>query len=81
MNITEVVTAPRLPWQNAYVERVFGSIRRECLDHMVIFNERHLRRSPSRKSAACIIATNVSPPYSYRIPAHQCLRRARYAVG
>ncbi len=44
MNITEVVTAPRSPWQNAYVERVIGSIRRECLDHMVIFNERHLRR-------------------------------------
>src|SRR5229473_4653314 len=42
--ITEVVTAPRSPWQNAYVERVLGSIRRECLDHMVIFNERHLRR-------------------------------------
>jgi len=42
--ITEVVTAPRSPWQNAYVERVIGSIRRECLDHIVIFNERHLRR-------------------------------------
>jgi len=44
MNITEVVTAPRSPWQNAYVERVIGSIRRECLDHFVIFNERHLGR-------------------------------------
>jgi transposase InsO family protein len=44
MNITEVVTAPRSPWQNAYVERLIGSIRRECLDHFVIFNERHLRR-------------------------------------
>jgi transposase InsO family protein len=44
MGITEVVTAPRSPRQNAYVERVIGSIRRECLDHIVIFNERHLRR-------------------------------------
>jgi transposase InsO family protein len=44
MGITEVVTAPRSPWQNAYVERVIGSIRHECLDHVVIFNERHLRR-------------------------------------
>ncbi len=44
MGLTEVVTAPRSPWQNAYVERVIGSIRRECLDHIVIFNERHLRR-------------------------------------
>jgi transposase InsO family protein len=44
MGITEVITAPRSPWQNAYVERVIGSIRRECLDHILIFNERHLRR-------------------------------------
>jgi hypothetical protein len=44
MNIAEVITAPHSPWQNAYVERVIGSIRRECLDHVVIFNERHLRR-------------------------------------
>jgi len=44
MGITQVVTTPRLPWQNPYVERVIGSIRRECLDHIVIFNERHLRR-------------------------------------
>ena len=38
--VTEVITAARSPWQNAYVERVIGSIRRECLDHI----ERHLRR-------------------------------------
>src|SRR5215469_4147498 len=44
MGITEVVIAPRSPWQNPYVERVIGSIRRECLDHFIIFNERHLRR-------------------------------------
>ena len=43
IGIAEVVTAPRSPWQNAYVERVIGSIRREYLDHLVIFNERHLR--------------------------------------
>ena len=44
MGITEVVTAPQSPWQNAYVERVIGSIRRECLDHVLVINERHLRR-------------------------------------
>jgi transposase InsO family protein len=44
MGIAEVMTAPRSPWQNAYVERVIGSIHRECLDHIVIFNGRHLRR-------------------------------------
>lgn len=42
MDITEVVTAPRSPWQNANLERVIGSIRRECLDHLLIFDERHL---------------------------------------
>jgi transposase InsO family protein len=44
MGIDEVVTAPRSPWQNPHAERVIGSIRRKCLDHIVIFNERHLRR-------------------------------------
>ena len=47
MGINEVVTSPRSPWQNAYVERIIGSIRRECLDHVVIFDERHLRRTLS----------------------------------
>src|SRR3981081_590665 len=45
--IEEVVTAPRSPWQNAYVERIIGSIRRECLDHVIIFDEHHLRRALS----------------------------------
>ena len=44
MGITEVVTAPRSPWQNAYVERVIGSIRRECLDHVVVLSQAHLRQ-------------------------------------
>src|ERR1700726_4724560 len=44
MGITEVITAPRSPWQNPYVERAIGSIPPECLDYIVIFNERHLRR-------------------------------------
>ncbi len=44
MGITEVLTAPRSPWQSPYVERVIGSIRRECLDHVIVLNERHLRR-------------------------------------
>jgi putative transposase len=43
MGINEVVTAARSPWQNPYVERVIGSIRRECLNHLIIFDERHLR--------------------------------------
>ena len=38
MNIEAVRTAPRSPWQNAYVERVIGSIRRECQDHVIVAN-------------------------------------------
>ena len=44
MDIEEIRIAPRSPWQNRYVERLIGSIRRECLDHVIVFNERSLRR-------------------------------------
>ncbi|MCH7793579.1 MAG: transposase [Proteobacteria bacterium] len=44
MGIRDRPTAPRSPWQNAYVERLIGSIRRECLDHLIIIGEAHLRR-------------------------------------
>ena len=44
MGIHEVTTAPRSPWQNPYVERLIGTLRRECLDHVVVLNETHLRR-------------------------------------
>ena len=44
MSIQEVLSTPRFPWQRAYVERVIGSIRRECLDHLIAFSETSLRR-------------------------------------
>lgn len=44
MGIRDRPTAPRSPWQNGYAERLIGSIRRECLDHIVVFGEGHLRR-------------------------------------
>ena len=44
MGIEEVMTAPQSPWQNPYAERLIGSIRRECLDHVIVLNEDHLRR-------------------------------------
>jgi transposase InsO family protein len=44
LGIEEVLTAARSPWQNPYVERLIGSIRRECLDHVIVLNEPHLRR-------------------------------------
>ena len=39
-----MLTAARSPWQSPYVERVIGTLRRELLDHVVVMNERHLRR-------------------------------------
>jgi transposase InsO family protein len=44
MGIRDKPTAPASPWQNGFAERLIGSIRRECLDHVVVFDEAHLRR-------------------------------------
>jgi transposase InsO family protein len=43
MGIRDRPTSPRSPWQNGYTERLIGSIRRECVDHVVVLGERHLR--------------------------------------
>jgi putative transposase len=48
MGICEVLTAPYSPWQNPFAERLIGSIRRECLDHVLVFGEPHLRRILTR---------------------------------
>src|SRR3954469_17232817 len=57
MGIKQVLSAPRSPWQRAYVERLIGSIRRECLDHVIVFGERSLRRA---------LASYVSYYHSWR---------------
>jgi transposase InsO family protein len=44
LGIEEIRISPHSPWQNPYVERLIGSIRQECFDHVIIFNEKHLRR-------------------------------------
>ena len=53
MGIRHRPIAFRSPWQNAYVERLIGSIRRECLDHMIVFGEAHLRRILGAYAAYC----------------------------
>ena len=51
MQIEEVRTAVRSPWQNAHVERLIGSIRRECVDHVIVLGEAHLRRILTKYAA------------------------------
>ncbi len=53
LGIEEIVASPASPWQNAYAERVIESIRRECLDHVVVLGERHLKRILSDYAAYC----------------------------
>jgi hypothetical protein len=48
MGVAEVLTTPQSPWQNPFADRLIGSIRRECLDHVVVLGERHLRRILTR---------------------------------
>jgi len=55
MGVREVLTAPQSPWQNPYAERLIGSIRRECLDHVIVFNESSLRLLKSCPSS-CLSA-------------------------
>jgi putative transposase len=45
LGVKEVLSAPHSPWQRAYIERVIGSMRRECLDHVIVLNEASLRRT------------------------------------
>jgi hypothetical protein len=44
MGIRDKPTAPASPWQNGFAERLIGTIRRECVDHIIVLGEMHLRR-------------------------------------
>ena len=60
MGIHEVLTAPRSPWQNAYAERLIGSIRRECLDHVIVVSETGLSRILTRYLAYTTSRARIS---------------------
>src|SRR3979409_754998 len=67
MGIRDKPTAPASPWQNGFAERLIGSIRRECVDHMIVLGEAHLRRRSLNKDApvsrlvqrACVIRSRA----------------------
>jgi putative transposase len=64
MGIEDVLIAPRSPWQNPFVERLIGSIRRECLDHMLVF---HRWRTHLSLAMDCPEPHPVSPPTRGRV--------------
>ena len=70
MGIEDVVTAPHAPWQNALVERFIGSARRECLDHVIVFNEAGLLRLMTRYGS-----------YYERSRTHVCWTKTRRFIG
>ena len=79
MGIHEVLTAPQSPWQNLFAERLIGSIRRECLNHVLVLGERHLRHVLTHyftyyHQARTISRSARTPPTSGRSPS---LPRAR----
>src|ERR1700689_3745972 len=62
MEIRDRPTSPRSPWQNGYAERLIGSIRRVCLDHVIVFSERHLRHLLLCYMKYCNGARTLLPP-------------------
>jgi transposase InsO family protein len=74
MGIRDRPIAPGSPWQNAYVERLIGTIRRECLDHMIVFGEAHLRRILS-KYAVYYNASRIHRSLDKDAPFHRAIKR------
>ena len=70
MGIRDKPIAPRSPWQNGVAERLIGSIRRDCLDHIIILGEAHLRR-----------VLRVYAGYYNEIRTHGTLRRTRRSIA
>jgi transposase InsO family protein len=74
MGVRDRPIAPRSPWQNAYVERLIGTIRRECLDHMIVFGEAHLRRILGRY-AAYYNESRIHRALNKDAPVHRAVER------
>jgi transposase InsO family protein len=77
LGIQQAVIAPRSPWQNAYAERVIGSIRRECRDHVVVIGERHLREILSKYVDYYIGPEHIYPGRKTHPSSGLCSDRAR----
>src|SRR5260370_41955635 len=78
MCIRDRPTAPRSPWQNGYCERAIGSIRRGCLDHVVVFGEFHLRHlmrpfATYYNEARTHLSINKDPPSPRTVHSLGCL--------
>jgi transposase InsO family protein len=80
MGIRDHPIAPRSPWQNAYVERFIGSIRRECLDHLIVFGEAHLRRI-LRGYAAYYNVSRTHRSLNKDAPLHRAIERLGAVVS
>jgi transposase InsO family protein len=74
MGIRDKPIAPSSPWQNAYAERLIGTIRRDCLDHMIVFGEAHLRRILG-KYAAYYNASRIHRSLNKDAPFHRAIQR------
>jgi transposase InsO family protein len=81
MGIRDHPTAPRSPWQNAYVERLIGSIRRECLDHMIVFGEAHLRRILRGYMPPIIMCRGLIDSLNKDAPLHRAIERLGAVVS
>jgi hypothetical protein len=76
MGITEAITSPSSPWQNPYAERLIGSLRRECLDHVIVLSPAHLRRMIARY-VSYYHGTRTHLPPSRTHPRHVASKRQR----
>ncbi len=74
LGIRDKPIAPRSPWQNPYVERLIGTIRRECLDHMIVFGQAHLRRILD-KFAAYYNESRIHRSLDKDAPFHRAIER------